>query len=53
MLYTFECQLTGNYVKIVTGRNDKDQQLTFSDVKVFGNDKEKERKEKEEKEKQA
>ena len=34
-LYTFKCQIYGNYVKIVTGRDDG--YLTFSDVMVFAN----------------
>ena len=34
-LYTFDCQAVGDYIKIVTGRNDSDQKLSFSYVKVF------------------
>lgn len=33
-LYPFDCEAVGDYVKIVTGRSDG--QLTFSNVKVFG-----------------
>ena len=36
-LYIFNCKLTGEYIKIVTGRNDIDQKLSFSDVSVYAN----------------
>ena len=36
-LYIFNCKLTGDYIKIVTGRNDIDQKLCFSDVSVYAN----------------
>ena len=34
-VYTFKCDTVGDYVKIVTGRNDTDQRLTFSNVAVY------------------
>lgn len=34
--YTFGCDdAVGDFIKIVTGRNDTDQKLTFSLVKVY------------------
>ena len=33
-VYSFPCDTAGNFVKIVTGRDDK--KLTFSNVKVYG-----------------
>lgn len=34
--YTFDCEAIGDYVKIVTGRNEIDQKLTFANVEVYG-----------------
>ena len=37
-MYTFNCSATGNYVKIVTGRNDSDQFIAFAEVEVYAKD---------------
>ena len=34
-VYTFNCQEVGDYIKIVTGRNNSDQKLSFSYVYVY------------------
>ena len=34
-VYTFNCSVTGNYVKIVTGRNDSDKLIAFAEVEVY------------------
>ena len=40
MLYTFDCEAVGDYIKIVTGRNDTDAKLTFANLEVYGTDQE-------------
>lgn len=37
-VYTFDCEAVGDFVKIMTGRNDKDQKLTFANLEVYGTD---------------
>ena len=33
--YTINCNVAGNYVKVVTGRNNIDQMLGFSIIEVY------------------
>ena len=33
--YVFECDFIGDYVKVVTGRNDIDQKLGFSLIELY------------------
>ena len=35
-IYVFHCDIVADLVKIVTGRNDIDQKLTFVNVELYG-----------------
>ena len=34
-VYIFNCDAVGDFVKVMTGRNDTDQKLTFAMVEVY------------------
>ena len=33
--YTFNCNVAGSYVKVVTGRNNSDKRLSFAIIDVY------------------
>ena len=35
-VYTYNCKVVGDDIKLVTGLNDKTQKLTFAEVEVYG-----------------